>query len=1084
MVNGDKSKALAPAVPIPLCSSENCTNAKGVVLKPHAHCPVPYCLKTFKSKTDEGLVRIVTSHYNESHRTDLNPAPELLVRYQRKMCPMCEDVIVGLRSTGCTPCTKGIVAPVAPMADNLPQLPKDLSHKDLQVNLSEVIPPRPGDHGGMPAPLRQPSTYNTSLMDVTLCGVPTMPRIPKSMAAPFAALWSSLISSAMTSGLESDWVDVFRFPKCILLSPQRGGKRISQNRSYTNKVSARLDQWREGPEGRAELWSTVTSLATSRRTNLTASLKPQSLEERVVALLRSGDTKKAIQALTSAPIADVTEANAAKMEALHPAGKKAIPVPAAQLPDAPPFSTETVKAALASFNPCAAGGLFGYKPALLQQCMATDSFHFANTITDCVNMLAQGRAPDFLQPFLAGGNAIALKKGEDAIRPLCSGDPLRRLVAKCFCLAGKDDIDDIFKGMNYGVGCPGGTEVVVHSLRDILKLHSVQGSTKGLLKIDFKNAFNLVERAEFIKAACARLPGISRWTHWCYDQPSILLYGGKFVLWSTGGTQQGDPLAPFYYCCPLLRLIQIISELEPDYNKWYMDDGGIVAELDILQRAWDIICREGPGLGMYPNIIKTEFTHLDPTNTSPCPIVTHIFDAEGNFVLAADGTKELAAASITLVPTAEIQMLGAPLGSSENTLAYVRKKLNDGKTGKILTTLCDFNDEQVASFLLRTSYCSVKATSIMRSVPPAEWKEEAIAFDGRVRKAAEQIHGLAMTTEQWMQASTSTSMGGLSLRSCEEHAIGAYAASWHESKVTVGKEGESWTMPPCIVDQPRQNQKSASHKLDVDKFNHLLSISDEPGRANLIMRKEPHANAWVSAVPSYTDGFDYTMSKQLFNVNIRRLLRAPVHADGALCPFCMQSMNQFGDHALCCGKGGDTITRHNRIRNACYKFADHGGMQPVLEKQGILGDDKDKINRRPGDVAIPLWASGKGLAIDVAIISSTAKSRAGVENPVEAYARVKHSNYDAQFVGVPWDFAPLVFSTSGEVNNEGEGVLKQLFRFAAKQSNMRYSVYCSKGWSYLSITLQRAVAQSILNRRPPKLEDGDKMRVRVEPAAQ
>jgi hypothetical protein len=250
------------------------------------------------------------------------------------------------------------------------------------------------------------------------------------------------------------------------------------------------------------------------------------------------------------------------------------------------------------------------------------------------------------------------------------------------------------------------------------------------------------------------------------------------------------------------------------------------------------------------------------------------------------------------------------------------------------------------------------------------------------------------------------------------------------------------------------------------------------------MRKEPHANAWVSAVPSYTDGFDYTMSKQLFNVNIKRLLRAPVHADGALCHFCMQSMNQFGDHALCCGKGGDTITRHNRIRNACYKFADHGGMQPELEKQGILGDDKDKTNRRPGDVAIPLWASGKGLAIDVAIISSTAKSRAGVENPVEAYARVKHSNYDAQFVGVPWDFAPLVFSTSGEVNNEGESVLKQLFRFAAKQSNMRYSVYCSKGWSYLSITLQRAVAQSILNRRPPKLEDGDKMRVRVEPAAQ
>ena len=29
--------------------------------------------------------------------------------------------------------------------------------------------------------------------------------------------------------------------------------------------------------------------------------------------------------------------------------------------------------------------------------------------------------------------------------PLLSGDPIRRLVAKCFCLGGKDDINDTFK---------------------------------------------------------------------------------------------------------------------------------------------------------------------------------------------------------------------------------------------------------------------------------------------------------------------------------------------------------------------------------------------------------------------------------------------------------------------------------------------------------------------------------------------------------------------------------------------------------------------------------------------------------------
>ena len=65
----------------------------------------------------------------------------------------------------------------------------------------------------------------------------------------------------------------------------------------------------------------------------------------------------------------------------------------------------------------------------------------------------------FLQPFLAGGVSIALQKSATAVRPLCCGDPLRRLVAKCFCLGGKDEIAAVFKGKNFGVGCRGGVEV-------------------------------------------------------------------------------------------------------------------------------------------------------------------------------------------------------------------------------------------------------------------------------------------------------------------------------------------------------------------------------------------------------------------------------------------------------------------------------------------------------------------------------------------------------------------------------------------------------------------------------------------------
>ena len=71
-----------------------------------------------------------------------------------------------------------------------------------------------------------------------------------------------------------------------------------------------------------------------------------------------------------------------------------------------------------------------------------------------VTLRSRGTSP-ILRPFLAGGVSIALKKGENGVRPLCCGDPLRRLVAKCFCLGAKEQITTFFHRKNYGVGCPG-----------------------------------------------------------------------------------------------------------------------------------------------------------------------------------------------------------------------------------------------------------------------------------------------------------------------------------------------------------------------------------------------------------------------------------------------------------------------------------------------------------------------------------------------------------------------------------------------------------------------------------------------------
>ncbi len=87
------------------------------------------------------------------------------------------------------------------------------------------------------------------------------------------------------------------------------------------------------------------------------------LEESVIAALRLGDVRKALQMLNSAPIAAKTPATLANLRTLHPQGDTPAPLPPQEVPR---FTEDVVRTALCSFGPGSAAGLFGYKPFLLQ----------------------------------------------------------------------------------------------------------------------------------------------------------------------------------------------------------------------------------------------------------------------------------------------------------------------------------------------------------------------------------------------------------------------------------------------------------------------------------------------------------------------------------------------------------------------------------------------------------------------------------------------------------------------------------------------------------------------------------------------
>jgi hypothetical protein len=120
------------------------------------------------------------------------------------------------------------------------------------------------------------------------------------------------------------------------------------------------------------------------------------------------------------------------------------------------------------------------------------------------NTLARGNAPAMIAPYLCDAALTALAKQSGGIRPIAVGDILRRLVAKYLAQTVHSWARDIFAPLQVGVAVPAGAEVLIHSIRGLVTAHGSDPSV-SLLQIDFKNAFNQVDRATFIQEVVTHL---------------------------------------------------------------------------------------------------------------------------------------------------------------------------------------------------------------------------------------------------------------------------------------------------------------------------------------------------------------------------------------------------------------------------------------------------------------------------------------------------------------------------------------------------------------------------------------------------
>ena len=399
------------------------------------------------------------------------------------------------------------------------------------------------------------------------------------------------------------------------------------------------------------------------------------------------------------------------------------------------------------------------------------------------------RAPAEVAVFLAGGNLTALNKPAPGdIRPIAVGESICRLTGKCLCAALKEKAASFFEPSQFGVACPRGAEKVIHGLRACMDKHWFDDDF-GVLKIDMKNAFNLVSRQALLSECAKHFPELFPWVSWCYGQHP-LLWHSLGCLTSESGVQQGDPLGPLLFSLVLNILVKAISTTCSNLlnHAWYMDDGVLAGPRATLCRAITLLQSEGPALGIHINMSKCEVFSSHSLDLFPPGMIT---SDKPNLVI-----------------------LGAPIGNKEFCLSFVAKGLKNVAGLWSQLEEVGLMDPQVALILLRLCGAFCKLVHLTRATPTSLIKDALAVYDAGVRGTFCLCTGVDASNDAWQQALLSLGKGGLGLRSLSLHSPAAFIAS---------------------VCSAGYGSHSTSHLSQaIDMFNCLVASSDVISVENLL----------------------------------------------------------------------------------------------------------------------------------------------------------------------------------------------------------------------------------------------------------
>jgi hypothetical protein len=813
------------------------------------------------------------------------------------------------------------------------------------------------------------------------------------------------------------------FGYAVLRKPRRTGRR----HNLTSVIKKRVADYEEGSPDMDSPTEAVRGRTRDAEAQLSAA---------VTAKIEDGNIKAAIRMLCSEekPAVDI-EAAFLKLQERHP------PAPADRHPFPDPGSTTPIQAtedevlrAIRTFPAGSAGGPDGIRPQHVLDmvgCRETGAI-LLTSLTAFVNTLLEGNCPQTVAPILFGGNLIAIEKKNGGIRPIAIGYTWRRIAAKCANSHATSALADYLSPIQLGVGVPGGCEAAVHATR-----RYIESMPAGhcVVKLDFSNAFNSLHRDTMLKEASEKSPGVYRFLHLAYSQPSVLTYKGRSIL-SQEGLQQGDPLGASQFCSAIQPLL---SSLGAPLVLGLMDDLTLGGEEKQVAADVQLVRQKGAEIGLQLNINKCEFINCTAASDEP------IFQG-----------------FIHLVPSGAT-LLGAPLTTGAAMDEALLSRCSDLSRAAERLKAISAHD---ALLILRSSLSAPKLLYTIRSSPCAGHPALG-AFDELLRGCVSNITNTDLTDTQWLQASLPVANGGLGIRRVASLAPSAFLASAagtrdlqerilqrcpSPSDPRVDEVFSQWKASlgsPCPVVLNITKQHAWDKPcVSADVANLMEVLTDPRDRARLLAVSAPHGGAWLHALPISACGL--RLDNEAIRVAVGLRLGTKL-CEPHRCP-CGAEVDTTGTHGLACRRSSGRSVRHHQINDMIWRALQRAGVPSVKEPAGLARTD----GKRPDGLTLIPWRVGKCLTWDVTVTDTLAESYVNVTSmrqggAAEGAAERKRDKY--RDLTNTYLFVPIALETLGPISLEATDFLNGLgHRLSVCTGDDRETAFL---YQRLSIAIQR-----------------------------